>query len=197
MYLSVFEIGPLMPPRTLMPGPESAPNVTLPCEHIARLFRVDDNRAADGITSVERALRPFQYLDGVDVEELLVELRGVRHLHAVDEHGHRGLAVARLRNASHGHERGALVLGLHEAHVRRERNEILRSIDTGGLDIGRGKGIDRARYVERRFVATPGRDRDRFRHAADRQLHVDRDDARTADDEVLPLSPGRTRSTRT
>ena len=84
----------------------------------------------------------------------------------------------------------ALVLGLHEAHVRRERNEILRSIDTGGLDIGRGKGIDRARYVERRFVATPGRDRDRFRHAADRQLHVDRDDARTADDEVLPLHRG-------
>ena len=31
------------------------------------------------------------------------------------------------------------------------------------LMIGRGKGIDRARYVERRFVATPGRDRDRFR----------------------------------
>jgi hypothetical protein len=38
-----------------------------------------------------------------------------------------------------------------------ERNEILRSIDTGGLDIGRGKGIDRARHAERRFVATPGR----------------------------------------
>ena len=30
MYLSVSEIGPLMLPRTLMPGPESAPNVTLP-----------------------------------------------------------------------------------------------------------------------------------------------------------------------
>jgi hypothetical protein len=30
MYLSVCEIGPLMLPRTLMPGPESAPNVTLP-----------------------------------------------------------------------------------------------------------------------------------------------------------------------
>ena len=30
MYLSVFEIGPLMPPRTLRPGPESAPTVTLP-----------------------------------------------------------------------------------------------------------------------------------------------------------------------
>ena len=30
MYLSVFEIGPLTPPRTLMPGPESDPTVTLP-----------------------------------------------------------------------------------------------------------------------------------------------------------------------
>jgi hypothetical protein len=30
MYLSVPEIGPLMPPRTLVPGPESTPSVTLP-----------------------------------------------------------------------------------------------------------------------------------------------------------------------
>ena len=38
MYLSVFEIGPLMPPRTLMPGPESAPNVTLPWKTSLGLF---------------------------------------------------------------------------------------------------------------------------------------------------------------
>jgi hypothetical protein len=43
----------------------------------------------------------------------------------------------------------------------------------GGLDIGGDKGIDRDRYVERRRVATPGRNRDGFRHAADCQRHVD------------------------
>ena len=30
MYLTVCEIGPLMLPRTLMPGPDSPPSVTLP-----------------------------------------------------------------------------------------------------------------------------------------------------------------------
>src|SRR4029450_13753332 len=51
------------------PGVGSERHIAL--ENIARFSCVDDNRAADCITSVERALRPFQYLDGVDVEELL------------------------------------------------------------------------------------------------------------------------------
>src|SRR5690606_1121319 len=68
-------------------------------ELVARLAGRDHDRAADGVAPVYGALSALQHLDLLDVEELLRELRGIRHQHAVDQHGGRRLAVTRLRDA--------------------------------------------------------------------------------------------------
>jgi hypothetical protein len=44
---------------------------------------------------LQRALRTFQYLDLSNVEQFLIELIGIGLEDTVDEHGDRGLAVAR------------------------------------------------------------------------------------------------------
>src|SRR5690606_35059469 len=84
-----------LPARTrVVAEPEAA------LEFIPGFLRRDDDRAADGIAPVDRALGAYEYLDLLDVEQLLRELRRVRHQHAVYEHGDRGLAVPCLRNAA-------------------------------------------------------------------------------------------------
>ena len=127
---------------------------------VAWLAGLDDHRAADGVASVEGALGALQHLDALDVEQLLVELRGVGHQHAVDQHRHRGLAVARLGDASHDDEGRTLVLGLHHRHVWRQRDEILRPPDAGGGDLLVVEDIDRDRHVDQRLVALSRGDED-------------------------------------
>ena len=58
----------------------------------------------------------------------------VRLQHAVDQHGDRGLAVARLRDAADHHEGVAGVLRLDQRHVRHPRDEVGGLLDAGRLD---------------------------------------------------------------
>ena len=103
-------------------------------ELIARILGADDDGAADGVASVHRALRSFQHFDLLDVEQLLVELRGIGFEHAVDQHRHRRLAVARLRDAAHHDEGVAGVLRFDQRHVGHARDEIGGPVDARGLD---------------------------------------------------------------
>src|SRR5690606_37883072 len=100
-------------------------------ELVARLLGRDQDRAADRVPAVDRALRALQHLDALHVEELLGELGGIRQQHAVDQDRGRRLAVASLRDAADRQERGALILRLDQRDVRRQRDEILRALDAG------------------------------------------------------------------
>ena len=60
--------------------------------------------AAFGRPAIERALRPLQDLDLPDVVQFLVEFVWIGLHDAIDQHGDRGLAVARLRDAADGDE---------------------------------------------------------------------------------------------
>jgi hypothetical protein len=42
----------------------------LPGQRVGRLLRDDIDRAADRIAAIERALRPAQHLDPLDIEEI-------------------------------------------------------------------------------------------------------------------------------
>ena len=107
-----------------------------PLELFSGLSRYDRDRAADRVTPVKRALRAAQDFDLLHVDQLLRELRRVRHQHAVYEHRDRHLAVARLRYAADVDEGVARILRLDERDVRRQRDEVTRRLDAGRLDLG-------------------------------------------------------------
>ncbi len=141
-------------------GAAVVPQGHLAGELITRLLGADDDGPADGVAPVKRALRPLQHFDVFDIEELLVEGGRVRHRHPIDQHGHRGLAVASLRDAADRDERGPLILGLDHRHVGRELDEILRTLDAGGLDLRRAERVHRDRHVMERLVPLAGGDDD-------------------------------------
>jgi len=116
-------------------------------ELIGGLLRHDVDRTADRVAAVKSALRALEHLDLLDVVELLVELRRVRHEHAIDDDRNGHVAVACLRDAANGDERVAGILGLHDRHVRRELDEVVHSLDARRVDLERGEGFDRRRSV--------------------------------------------------
>ncbi len=131
-------------------------------ELIGRVLGADDDRAADGVASVQGALRPLQDLDLLDVEEFLVELIGIAFQHSVDQHRDRRFAVTSLRDAAHGDERVACVLRLDDRHVRDHRDEVARVRDPGLLDRLLRYDVHRDRHVAKGLIAFARRHNDLF-----------------------------------
>ena len=131
-------------------------------EVIGQVRGLNDDRAADGIAAVQGALRTLEHLDLLDVVQFLIELVRIGLQHAVDQHGDRGLAVARLRDAADGDEGVADVLHLDQGHVRHHGDEVARRFDARRLDRLLGEGVLRHRHVLQRFVALARRDDDLF-----------------------------------
>ena len=67
--------------------------------------------------------------------------------HAVDQDGGGKLGVTGLGHAADIEEGVARVLGLHQGHVRRQVDEVLRPLDAGVGDAGFGKRSHRYRHV--------------------------------------------------
>src|SRR5262249_8177470 len=73
---------------------QAAPGGTL--ELIRRIPGAYDDRTTDRVAPIQSALRPFENFDLRNIEQLLVESRGIRLKPTVDEHRHGRLAVAGL-----------------------------------------------------------------------------------------------------
>ncbi len=63
---------------------------------VGRILGVNDDRAADGVAAVERALGSFEDLDLLDIVQFLVELVRIGLENAVNQDRDRRLAIARL-----------------------------------------------------------------------------------------------------
>ena len=109
---------------------------------------------------------PFKHLDLLDVEQFLVELVGIGLQHAIDQHGDRGLAVARLRDAADGDEGVADVLRLDQGHVRHHGDEVARAFDSGRLNLLRREHVHGDRHALKDSVALARRDHDFLEVAA-------------------------------
>ena len=83
----------------------------------ARRVRHDVDRAADGVTAEERALRALQDLDAIHVEQVLVRADGAREIHAVEIHADAGVEVEREVVLADAADRG----GEHRAVARERR----------------------------------------------------------------------------
>jgi hypothetical protein len=103
---------------------------------------------------------PLQDLDLFDVEQFLVELRGVDHQHAVHQYRYRHFRIAVLRDAACGDEGVAGILGLHQRDIGRERDEVGRIFYAGGLDLLFGEYRHGYRHIHVGFVALAGSDND-------------------------------------
>ncbi len=124
----------------LAAGPGVVAGGDVPLPHRAGLLGGDQNGPADGVAPVERALRALHHLDLGDVEQFLIELRGLGLGHAIDDHRHRRLGVPGLGDAADHHEGGADVLGLHQGDVGRRRDEVARHGDALVADRLGGEG---------------------------------------------------------
>ena len=121
---------------------------------------MNDDRAADRIASIQGTLRAFQDLDLPDVVQFLIELVRIGLEDAIDQHGDRWLAVARLRNAANRDEGVADVLRLDEGHVRHHGDKVAWAVDSRGLNLLRREHVHRDRHVLRCFIALARRDDD-------------------------------------
>src|SRR5690606_19206840 len=133
----------------------------LALELVARLLGLDDDRAADCVAPVEPPLRALEHLDLLDVEQVLVELRRIDLLYAVDDDRDRGFGVARLGDAANDDERVARVLRRDQRDVRGQVDEVLRLEDARVLDRVRRECGDRGRSVLQLVRAPQAGDQDR------------------------------------
>src|SRR6185437_2068336 len=115
---------------------------------IGRLRRRDQDRATDGIASVERALRSLDDFDLLDVEQFLIELRWLGHWYAVDHDRGGRLAVAGLADTTHDDEACARILRRNEGHIRHGAEEIGGRLNSFVLNrLGCESGVLRGHIV--------------------------------------------------
>jgi len=148
--------------QVLVTGPGTDADVTV--RLVGGALGVDDDGAAGGVAAVDRPLGPLHHLHALEVKEFLAELDTAELQYAVDDRGHRGLAVAYLGQAADAEEAGADALRGREGDVGRQGDEVLHALDVGILQRLRGK---RGHRVGRRlqcFLATPRGNDDLFEH---------------------------------
>jgi hypothetical protein len=102
---------------------------------VARLTRLDQDRTRDGSATVDRALRPAQDLDALDIEQVLVDEVQAGSLNAVDEHGDRRLTALHCRDATHRDVENTAPEVLERLQVRRQIGEILERTDARVRDV--------------------------------------------------------------
>ena len=124
-------------------------------QDVGWLLGVDDDRAANGISAIEAALRTLQDFDLLDVEQFLVELRRIDLLHAIDNHRDRWFGVARLGNAANDDEGIAGILRFDQIDIGRQVDEVDRLFDAGRFDRLCGKGGHRSGNILKIGI-TPG-----------------------------------------
>ena len=131
-------------------------------ERVGRLARGDDHRAGHSVATVERALRSLQHFDLRNVVEFLVQRVRVGLQHAIDDERKVSLSVATRVDAA---DRDLKVTGFRRLHLRdarRQRDEVLRTLDASRLDFRGGEGLHRRRHVFEALGALTGGDDDFF-----------------------------------
>ena len=123
------------------------PGVELDLGFVARAPRGHDDRAGQRIPAVERALRTFQHFDLRDVRQLLVERIRIGLQYAVHHQREIGFRVAAGIDAADHDLHVAGFGGLHLRHAGRQRDEVLRPLDSRGLDVRAGERLHRRGHV--------------------------------------------------
>ena len=141
-------------PTSMMPTVSGA-DLHSPAKLVAGPLSGDVDGASHGVSPIERALRPLQHLDLLNVQERLVELVGACLEHPVDGNRHRRLVVADLGDAPYGQGGRAGGLRRHQCHVRHQGQVVARTPDPRILDVLALKRRHRDRNPSQALAAKP------------------------------------------
>ena len=142
-------------------------------EHVRRLRGHDVDHAADGVDSEQRPLRPAQYLDALDVEEIELRLGVVAEEHLIDveaDGGGRGSRAAGGLDPSDVGEAELEVGAGRVLEVRRTLGDVVELGHDHVVERLLGEGGDGDRDVLELLFTLLGGDRDLFLDRLDRLL---------------------------
>ena len=84
---------------------------------VTRLFGGDDDCTANCVATIKTALPPLKHFDLLNIEQVLIELRRVYLLYAINNDCDRGLGIAGLCDPADDDEGVTRVLGFNQVYV--------------------------------------------------------------------------------
>ena len=133
-------------------------------EDVARLQRLDNDRAGSGVASVQRALRALQDLDLAQRTLILVELGGIGLENAVDDQRHRTFGVAGTIDAADIDLRVTRFRGpADNGDAGGQLDKFVGLLNPGAVEHLLGEDGDRRGHVGEQFVLAPRGDDDHVR----------------------------------